>query len=59
MCTNIKELKLDEEGIGYTYKSLGSGFWALKQDNFRKAIQKIVMRVKLNVPMLLIKYISV
>lgn len=44
-CTNIKDLKLDEEGkIGYTYKSMGSGFWALKQDNFRKAVTKIMMQ---------------
>ena len=42
----IKELELCEAGkIGYTYKSMGSGFWALKQDNFRKAIEKIVMQV--------------
>ncbi|XP_069101170.1 ADP-ribosyl-[dinitrogen reductase] glycohydrolase-like [Argopecten irradians] len=44
-CTKLKELKLDESGkIGYTYKSMGSAFWALKQDNFRKAITKIVMQ---------------
>ena len=37
----IKELELCEAGkIGYTYKSMGSGFWALKQDNFRKAMRK-------------------
>ena len=45
-CENIKKLKLDEERkIGYTYKSMGSGFWALKQDNFKKAITKIIMQV--------------
>jgi hypothetical protein len=46
-CTNIKDLQLDEKGkIGYTYKSMGSAFWALKQDNFRKAIQKVVYQVR-------------
>lgn len=45
-CSNIKDLKLDEEGkIGYTYKSMGSGFWALKQDDFRKAITEVMMEV--------------
>lgn len=44
-CTKIKELQLDEKGkIGYTYKSMGSGFWALKQDDFRTAIQKVVFQ---------------
>ncbi|XP_021376119.1 uncharacterized protein LOC110464950 isoform X2 [Mizuhopecten yessoensis] len=43
-CKKLKELKLDEAGkIGYTYKSMGSAFWALKQKNFREAITKIVM----------------
>ncbi|XP_033745095.1 ADP-ribosyl-[dinitrogen reductase] glycohydrolase-like [Pecten maximus] len=43
-CTKLKELKLDESGkIGYTYKTMGSGFWALKQDNFGKAITKLIM----------------
>lgn len=42
--TKVKELKLDENGkIGYTYKTLGAGFWALRQDDFRQALQKIVM----------------
>ena len=45
-CTKLKDLQLAEPGkIGYTYKSMGSGFWALKQDDFRKAIQKIAMEV--------------
>lgn len=44
-CKNIKELKLAEPGkIGYTFKTLGSGFWGLKQKDFRKAITKIVMQ---------------
>lgn len=43
-CQSLKELHLDEAGkIGYTYKSMGSGFWALKQDNFRTAIQNVTM----------------
>ncbi|CAC5424616.1 unnamed protein product [Mytilus coruscus] len=38
-------LKLDEaDKIGYTYKSMGTGFWALKQDNVRKTITKIMMQ---------------
>ena len=46
-CKELKNLQLDEPNkIGYTYKSMGSGFWALKQDDFRKAIQKITMEVR-------------
>ena len=45
--TDLKELRLDEDGkIGYTYKTLGAAFWALKQNNFRYAIEKITMEVK-------------
>lgn len=45
-CTDLKEMKLDEEGkIGYTYKSMGSGFWALKQNNFRQAITEVMLQV--------------
>lgn len=45
-CDKIKLLKLEEpRKIGYTYKSMGSGFWALKQDDFRKAITKIMLQV--------------
>ncbi|XP_011438372.2 ADP-ribosyl-[dinitrogen reductase] glycohydrolase [Magallana gigas] len=43
-CKDIKQLKLCESGIGYTFKSLACGFWALKQNEFRKAITKIVMQ---------------
>lgn len=44
-CKDIKDLALDEKGkIGYTYKTLGAGFWALKQDDFRQAIQTVVMQ---------------
>ena len=45
--TNINDLKLDDtKKIGYVYKCLGAGFWALKQNNFRKALQKITMEVR-------------
>ncbi|XP_052082880.1 ADP-ribosylarginine hydrolase Tri1-like [Mytilus californianus] len=44
-CEKIKELNLDEsKKIGYTYKTMGAGFWALKQSDFRKAITKIMMQ---------------
>lgn len=44
-CKDIKQLKLCEPGkIGYTFKSMGCGFWGLKQNDFRKAITKIVMQ---------------
>ena len=44
--TKLKDLKLDDsEKIGYTYKTMGAGFWALKQNNFRKALTEIVMEV--------------
>ncbi|XP_078677172.1 ADP-ribosyl-[dinitrogen reductase] glycohydrolase-like [Branchiostoma floridae x Branchiostoma belcheri] len=37
-------LKLDERRkIGYTYKTLGAGFWALRQNDFRKAMTELVM----------------
>lgn len=43
-CTNLDSLRLDDESsIGYTFKCLGAGFWALKQTDFRKALTKIVM----------------
>jgi hypothetical protein len=45
-CDQIKQLKLDEpDKIGYTYKSMGTGFWALKQNDFRKTITKIMLQV--------------
>ena len=45
-CKKIKELKLAEyPTIGFTYKCMGAGFWALKQDNFQKAMIKVVMEV--------------
>ena len=45
-CTDLDSLRLAGEGsIGYTFKCLGAGFWALKQTDFRKALTKIVMCV--------------
>lgn len=44
----LDELKLDEPGkIGYTFKTLGAGFWALRQNNFRRALTEIVMEVSI------------
>ncbi len=43
---NIKNLKLDEhKKIGYTFKCMGAGFWALRQKDFRMALQTITMEV--------------
>ena len=43
----LRDLKLDDpNSIGYTFKCMGSGFWALKKDDFRTALQKIVLAVK-------------
>nr|XP_002733515.1 PREDICTED: uncharacterized protein LOC100373659 [Saccoglossus kowalevskii] len=40
---DIRSLRLDEPGkIGYTYKCLGAGFWALRQTDFRRALTIIV-----------------
>ena len=45
-CTSLKDLDLDEPGrISYTYKALGAGFWALRQKDFRQAIQAVVLQV--------------
>ncbi len=42
----LKSLNLDEEDkIGYVYKCMGSGFWALKQHDFRTAIQSLLLEV--------------
>lgn len=42
--SKLSALKLAEyKKIGYTYKCLGSGFWALQQSDFRTALEKIVM----------------
>ncbi len=43
----LKSLSLDEEDkIGYVYKCMGSGFWALKQHDFRTAIQSLLLEVR-------------
>jgi hypothetical protein len=48
-CTSLKDLRLDEPGrSNFTYKALGAGFWALKQKDFRQAIQDIVHEVSKN-----------
>ena len=44
--SELSDLKLDDKGsIGYTYKTMGAGFWALKQDDFRTAMQELLMEV--------------
>ncbi|CAG5126729.1 unnamed protein product [Candidula unifasciata] len=43
--TALKDLKLsDISQMSFTYKALGAGFWALKQKDYRTAIQDIVMQ---------------
>ncbi|CAL1531811.1 unnamed protein product [Lymnaea stagnalis] len=43
-CSKLKKLQLTEPGkIGYTYKCLGAGFWALRQKDFKKAMIKLIM----------------
>ena len=43
---NLEDLNLDErQKIGYTYKALGAGFWALRQADYRNALQKLTMEV--------------
>ncbi len=44
--TDLASLKLDEQPyIGYTYKTMGAGFWALKQPSFREAIEAVTFEV--------------
>ena len=46
MNASLPELKLDDrQRIGYTFKCLGAGFWALRQKNFRDAIEAITLEV--------------
>jgi len=41
----LTPLELDDQRkMGYTYKCLGAAFWAFKQTDFRKALQKICMK---------------
>ena len=43
---SLEKLKLDEDGkIGYTYKCMGTGFWALRQHDFRASIEAITFEV--------------
>ena len=43
---NVVSMKLDEpNAIGYTFKTLGAGFWALRQNDFRQAITELTMEV--------------
>lgn len=42
-CEELSNLKLCESNtIGYTFKCVGAGFWALKQTDFRYALEQIV-----------------
>ncbi|PVD24337.1 hypothetical protein C0Q70_14817 [Pomacea canaliculata] len=42
--SSLKDLQLNEVGkTSYTFKAVGAGFWALKQKDFRNALQDIVM----------------
>ena len=42
----LADLELDEDGkIGYTYKCMGAGFWALRQDDFRTSLEAITFEV--------------
>jgi ADP-ribosylglycohydrolase len=36
-------MPLDEEGIGYTYKCIGCGFWALKMEDWMESIKTVVL----------------
>jgi len=38
----IKELQLDDRpSIGYTFKTMGSGFYALRENNFARALMRV------------------
>lgn len=42
----LKYLQLNDPGMAsYTYKALGAGFWALRQKDFRQALEEIVLEV--------------
>ncbi|XP_038067788.1 uncharacterized protein YegU-like [Patiria miniata] len=44
MNASLDELELaDRKKIGYTFKCLGAGFWALRQKKFRDAIEAITL----------------
>lgn len=45
-CKSLDDLHLDEgDKIGYTYKCMGAGFWALRQNDFRAALEAIAYEV--------------
>ena len=45
-CTSLDDLQLGEsDKIGYTYKCMGAGFWALRQNDFRTALEAIAYEV--------------
>lgn len=47
--SDLEKLQLDDDDkIGYTFKTLGAGFWALKQTSFREAIEAITMEVSIH-----------
>lgn len=47
---SLDDLQLDEAGkIGYTYKCLGAGFWSLRQNDFRAAIEAVAFEVSIHV----------
>jgi hypothetical protein len=44
--TSLEQLELDfKPDMGYTFKTMAAGFWALRQRDFRQAIQAITMEV--------------
>ena len=51
MCAGtVEDLKLNEKKTeGYVFTALSAGFWALRQDDFRKAIQDIIMQVIISI----------
>jgi len=38
---SLSDLELDRGGIGYTFKTMGAGFWAFQQEDFREALEAI------------------
>lgn len=43
---SLSDLQLAESrAIGYTYKCMGSGFWSLRQNDFRASLEAIAYEV--------------
>ena len=43
---SLSDLQLAESrSIGYTYKCMGSGFWSLRQNDFRASLEAIAYEV--------------